>query len=247
MPIREVRAVSARRTRGAGAVRIAWFAWFAWLALLLSSSLLLLSSTAAATSTGLELSLDELVENDGSFLSSGGDLLFSNFAVEVSGGDGDPSEFRVKAKFDGFTLYGGTPGVPLTEDLDIRLTYDVETARQGLVMTAVGLSSDKWNPLGGNVAAIEASNEGGQVIGFGTRIEDAKRFALDFHALSEVVMSLSISEEIHIDDSIQKTWELKRHFRVEQGYPTTSVPEPNTALLLGLGMAGIASYSRRRS
>lgn len=220
-------------------------AGLAVLSLAVLSCLLLVTSTASATKSGSRATLDDLVNGDAIILSSGGGLRFSNFQVEITGGNADLSKYKIQGRFNGFKLYGAKPRVE-DEALNIRLSYDVETVRSDHAMTAVGLSSHKWNKYGGNVAFIEVLNQAAEEIASGTRIEDRKKFDRIYYDFSEFAQFASVNEEIRIDKSGKKKWKLKRRFLVNNDYIPAPIPEPNTALMLGLGMAGFATYSRRR-
>jgi hypothetical protein len=59
------------------------------------------------------------------------------------------------------------------------------------------------------------------------------------------VVSARVTEVITIDPSSKgKHWKLNRRFKIEKGF--TLIPEPNTALMFGFGIAGIAGYARKR-
>ena len=205
---------------------------------------LLVVSTASAGTVSTEVSLEDLVNGGGVLLSSGYTLRFSDFAVEISGGDADISDYELEGKSDGFEISGDDIDSQ-TETIDIRLTYNVETLRLDHRLLAVGLSFYKWNTYGGNSASIEVFGSEGQVIASGTRLEDSEEFDREYYYFSERVASARVTEVITIDPSSEEEdWELRRRFKVKDGF--APVPEPNTALMVGFGIAGIAGYARKR-
>ena len=204
----------------------------------------LVVSIASAGTVSTEVSLEDLVNDGGVLLSSDYTLLFSDFAVEISGGDADISDYELEGKSDGFEISGDDIDSQ-TETIDIRLTYNVETLRVDYRLIAVGLSSGKWNEYGGNTASIEVFGSEGQVIASGTRLEDSEEFDREYYYFSERVASARVTEVITIDPSSEEEdWELRRRFKVKDGF--APVPEPNTALMVGFGIAGIAGYARKR-
>ena len=205
---------------------------------------LLVASTASAGTISTEVSLEDLVNGGGVLLSSGYTLRFSDFAVEISGGDADISDYELEGKSDGFEISGDDIDSQ-TETIDIRLTYNVETLRVDHRLIAVGLSSGKWNEYGGNTASIEVFGSEGQLIASGTRLEDSEEFDREYHYFSELVASARVTEVITIDPSSEEEdWELRRRFKVEKGF--APIPEPSSTLMLGFGIAGIAGYARKR-
>ena len=204
----------------------------------------LVVSIASAGTVSTEVSLEDLVNGGGVLLSSDYTLLFSDFAVEISGGDTDISDYELEGKSDGFEISADDIDSQ-TETIDIRLTYNVETLRVDHRLIAVGLSSGKWNEYGGNTASIEVFGSEGQLIASGTRLEDSEEFDREYHYFSELVASARVTEVITIDPSNEEEdWELRRRFKVEKGF--TPIPEPNSTLMLGFGIAGIAGYARKR-
>jgi len=205
---------------------------------------LLVASTASAGTVSTRVSLKDLVNGGDVLLSSHGGLRFSDFAVEISGGDADISDYELAGKFSGFEIYGDGIGQQ-SETIDIRLSYNVETLELDHRLIAVGLSSEEWNEYGGNTASIEVFGSEGQVIASGTRLEDSEEFDREYYYFSERVASARVTEVITIDPSSEEEdWELRRRFKVKDGF--APVPEPNTALMVGFGIAGIAGYARKR-
>jgi hypothetical protein len=218
--------------------------FWALLSIGLLGEALLVASPANAGTVSTRVSLEDLVNGGDVLLSYGGGLRFSDFAVEISGGDADISDYELKGNFKGFTVYGGGIGKQ-TETIDIRLTYNVETLRLDHRLIAVGLSWYKWNLYGGNSASIEVFGSEGQVIASGTRLEDRNIFHREYLYFSELVASARVTEVITIDPSSKgKHWKLNRRFKIKKGF--APVPEPNTALMVGFGIVGIAGYARKR-
>jgi hypothetical protein len=204
----------------------------------------LVVSIASAGTVSTEVSLEDLVNDGGVLLSSDYTLLFSDFAVEISGGDADISDYELEGKSDGFEISGDDIDSQ-SETIDIRLSYNVETLELDHRLIAVGLSSEEWNEYGGNTASIEVFGSEGQVIASGTRLEDSEEFDREYYYFSERVASARVTEVITIDPSSEEEdWELRRRFKVKDGF--APVPEPNTALMVGFGIAGIAGYARKR-
>ena len=226
-------------------VRRFWSAFLGLLSICLLGDALLVASTASAGTVSTRVSLEDLVNGEDVLLSYGGSLRFSDFAVEISGGDVDISDYELKGSFKGFTIYGDDIDKQ-TETIDIRLTYNVETLRLDHRLIAVGLSFYKWNTHGGgNSASIEVFGSEGQVIASGTRLEDWNIFHREYHYFSELVASARVTELITIDPSRKwKHWKLNRRFKAKDGF--APIPEPNTALMFGFGIAGIAGYARKR-
>ncbi len=222
-----------------------WSAFLGLLSIGLLGDALLVASTASAGTVSTRVSLEDLVNGGDVLLSYGGSLRFSDFAVEISGGDVDISDYELKGSFKGFTIYGDDIDKQ-TETIDIRLTYNVETLRLDHRLIAVGLSFYKWNTHGGgNSASIEVFGSEGQVIASGTRLEDWNIFHREYHYFSELVASARVTELITIDPSRKwKHWKLNRRFKAKDGF--APIPEPNTALMFGFGIAGIAGYARKR-
>ena len=74
---------------------------------------------------------------------------------------------------------------------------------------------------------------------------DSEEFDREYYYFSERVASARVTEVITIDPSSEEEdWELRRRFKVKDGF--APVPEPNTALMVGFGIAGIAGYARKR-
>ena len=225
-------------------VRRFWSAFLGLLSIGLLGGALLVASTASAGTVSTRVSLKDLVNGDDVLLSSHGGLRFSNFAVEISGGDADISDYELAGKFSGFEIYGDGIGQQ-SETIDIRLSYNVEPLLLDSRLIAVGLSSFKWNMYGGNTASIEVFGSEDQVIASGTRLEDGSNFSREYYDFSEFVASAPVIEVITIDASSQgKSWEMQRRFTVGKGFEP--IPEPNTALMVGFGIAGIAGYARKR-
>ena len=209
-------------------------------------ALLISAASAEASSFSSSLTLDDLVGDGITLASRDHKLIFSNFQVEISGGSQDLSEYRVQALGNGFKLFGESTG-PQVEFLDITLSYDVATAQENLVLTAMAVASLGWNKFGGNLVDVDAFNRTGDQILDERRDTRSKKMKYKFWRFSEVASSASVVESIRIDKTIKgDRWHLKRRFKTGKVEPGV-VPEPNTALMLGLGMIGLASYAQRKA
>ena len=209
-------------------------------------AMLLSPATATATSSGWGPTLEDLVEDNLTIHSSNDNLRFSNFAVEISGGSDDLSVYKVRERFDGFIIYG--PETDEQDDfLNIRLSYDVEDIREETAMVSVGLSSTQWNPEQTNSAFIEVFDEYGESLVSDLVELKTSDFGADDAFFSEYSVSVSVFEDIKIDKSENaEKWNLNRRFRSKKKIPMDPVPEPNTALLVSMGIVGLAAVSRRR-
>ena len=209
-------------------------------------TMLLSPSNATATSSGSGLTLEDLVEDNLTMDSKNGNLRFSNFAVEISGGSDDLSVYRVSDRFDGFKIFG--PETETQEDfLNIRLSYDVEDIREETAMVSVGLSSNRWNPEQTNSAFIEVFDEYGESLVSDLVELTTSDFGADDAYFSEYSVHVSVFEDIKIDKSENaEKWNLNRRFRSKKKIPMDPVPEPNTALLVSMGIVGLAAVGRRR-
>lgn len=210
-------------------------------------TMLLSASTATATSSRSGLTLEDLVQDNLTLDSKNDNLRFSNFAVEITGGSDDLSDYRVRSRWSGFKIYGPKTGKQ-DDFLNIRLSYDVENLEEDMAMVSVGLSSTRWNSKRTNSAFIEVFDEDGESL-VSDLVERRKpKFSADYAAFSEQSMRVSVFEDIKIDKSEKaKKWSLNRRFRSKKKIPMDPIPEPNTALLVSMGIVGLAAVGRKRA
>lgn len=229
--------------RASGMSRRLFGTGFATVAIMLFVSF----STASADSFGSGMTLDDLVNGGMTFTARNGELLFSDFQVQISGGSDDLSGYNVKLRSNGFKLYGQRTD-QASEFLDITLSYDVATTSESRVLASVGIASSKWNKHSDNELALQVMNEGGGLILDESRDTNGKRMKNKYWSYSETVDTVRVVETIRISRFSKKgKWNLRRRFKTTKGSAPdfTPVPEPNTAMLVGLGIIGLASYARR--
>lgn len=175
------------------------------------------------------------------------ELAFTNFAVEITGGASDLSAYRVNGIYGGFQLthHQGQQ----EELLEIVLSYDVSTLQENRILHAVAFSSTRWNHNPGRHtdALIDAFDGQGNLILEEGRGHKGNRLKQKFWIFNELVLQASIVGSLSIDTAGRGgKWNLRRRYKTRTLGPGEVVPEPNSALLLGCGMIGLASYARQR-
>lgn len=205
------------------------------------------ASTASAGSSGSYRTLDDLVNDGQTIGSKNGKLLFGNFQVEITGGSTDLSDYRVKKLKRGFKVYGKKTGSQ-DELLDIRLTYDVDTVSSQRSIKSAGLSSKRWTKYDESSVVFEAfSDDGSSILSESRSHEGSKMKDNQYWAFNPRTGSMSIEETISISKVNKgKKWNLKHSFETTKHAPIAPVPEPSTALLLAMGMVGVATHAQKK-
>lgn len=189
-----------------------------------------------------DLTLADLIDDDLSLTSLNEEVVFTNFAVEINGGSQNIEDYAIQQLIDGFKVTGpASPG----EVIDIVLRYDVTTTQEDLALWVAGftvIDSDQ-----GVSSTLEAYNLLGQSILEPKQTKNG--ISPNFYAFTEVTRQAAIVQRMNIDLGQYGggEWIVRNRFKTLQvdDIPPP-VPEPNTALLLGFGIAGLARYARKR-
>jgi len=195
------------------------------------------------------ISLARLVEGGGSFSSRNGEVIFGDFQADTLGIAPEKLDlYRVVPIADGFRLL--TPLFALFgKNAALDLSYTVDAA-DGLLIESASISLQSAAIFGKAFASMSlfdgrdllAELEVGQR-GFHHRHgKNGKNKKRDEVVLSEAIAGFSVEELIGL-----KTGLFAATRSVHHRFGTTVVPEPGTALLMGLGLAGLSIAGRRRS
>ncbi len=199
------------------------------------------------------ISLGRLVAGGGSFTSRNGEVIFSDFDANVRGiGIRNLDLYRVIPISDGFKLW--TPLVSaLGKNSGLELTYSVDAA-DGLLLDSASLSLQSAAIFGKTfasmdlfdgddlIAELDVSGRGlfgkGRYHGrHGGGGKSNRRDEVTFEAIA----GLTVDEVIGL-----KTGLLAATRKVTHRFGTQVIPEPGTALLMGLGLAGLAIAGGRK-
>lgn len=208
-------------------------------------ALWLVVASLAFTGSAQALTLADLAAG-GSLTSGNGLLLFDDFDFVVSGAlSTDLSNYSVVALDDGFRI-AGPIGVAENGVGDLLLEYSVSTTGEGTQISGASLLFNGAASGEGSLASVSEDFFG----------RPSPVFIGD---LLVGVTGGGISDKTD-ELGLEPTVELRvlKDILViggEQGFATISavdqrfatVPEPGTALLLGLGLAGLAFAGRRRA
>ncbi len=212
------------------------------------------AAAANAGSIGSRLTLDDLVNDQLTLVSDNEEVVFSNFQVETTPGWGDLTDYIVLKLWSGFEIFGPRPqagGGPL----EITLNYDVATLSDTRALAMTGANFGQWGDAhADDEVGIEAFNGYG---GYGEEILDPYQGPVgsggwkmdgDAWVFADMVGGASVTQIIRIGElyGLKGKWGLRTRFTTEE-IETPPVPEPSTALMLGIGMAGLAYCGRRKA
>ena len=198
------------------------------------ATLMLVASGPAAQA----LSLQDLA--DGAELNSAsGNLTFENFEVSVSGsGSLNLADYSVDSFGSGFGL-SGTKDLGF-HSLNLSLSYDV-VMDANFSFAAINVSSGALD--GANAIGLQAFDGDSELTGASWQkfYSSTVGSAGDASAATSNILRVVESMVVFNGDA-EKKWSNTRSF--ESSSNVVPVPEPNTALLIGFGLMGLAGYSR---
>ncbi|MAI24492.1 MAG: hypothetical protein CMN75_00540 [Spirochaeta sp.] len=210
---------------------------------------LLVTLLLTGAGTANAYTLAELIDDQTSFSSLNQTVTFSEFTLDTTGIDQSFLElYEVIPNRFGFWVF--SPDYGPTDPSEIGFSYQVEAAAglniNGLTLSMTRLeeadmdaTADMWveNISGALLAELDVAIQNGTVPGCSAPCTG--RYDSDWTAIS-AANKLQISESIGSGVIPPAEWKLSQKFFTEP------VPEPSTALLLGLGLAGVALRRRSR-
>lgn len=207
------------------------------------------TNAAGAHTITPSYNLAQLINDESVFSSLKQNIIFSDFTLLSTGVDESLLElYEVIPSELGFWLY--SPDFEDTDPGEISFSYQAEAA-QGLAFRGLGLSMTRLEdtPMNGTGQMWVRNISGELVSELDVKIQNRLleqfkpkygwRYNADW-AFIEAIGMLRISETI--DGGSPPV-----NFKASQKFFTQPVPEPTTALLLGLGIVGLAARQRLRS
>ena len=203
----------------------------------------------AWTGAAQAYTLAELIDDQTSFSSLNETVVFSDFTLLSSGIDpGFLELYEVIPNRFGFWVF--SPDYGLADPSELGFSYQVEAAA-GLNISSVAQSlsrledadmdatSEMWveNLSGSLLAELEVAIQNGAIPG--CKLPCWRRYDSDW-------ISISATNKLQISEFIGSGVIPPAEWKLSQKYFTEPVPEPSTALLIGLGLAGIAFRRRSR-
>jgi len=215
----------------------------AWVAALL---VLAAATAAKALPETSAMTLEDLA-NGAQLISSDGKLTFGGFDIALSGvGPLDLEDYAVWETEDGFGV-SGSKGTGF-RGLNISLAYDV-TVMDEFAIAAISVEIGRHDSVGINGARLRASSGEDELGTALWRKFSSKSSSTEIDDLGEGVSSMSALESIVIlaGDDMSEWSSLRSFASVMSDDGNTSVPEPSTAMMLGLGLVCLASFARNHS
>jgi len=205
--------------------------------LILAAAVLVLPGSAAAIS----FSLEELIDDQLSI--QVGDKVFSDFDYEWNGDMPSASEVIVADLVDqdgnfGISFLGGFLDFPDESSSVAVIRYTVTSL--GARIDGAHLAADPVAPGGGVILVNETFGEVGPPSLLVFADGDAMKF-LDWRSFEPTQESLRVTKEIVGNATGDRFVEVSV---IDQSF--SQVPEPGTALLLGIGLSGLAFAGRQR-
>ncbi len=198
------------------------------------------------------ITLSDLLAGD-SFTTDNG-LTFSDFDAVISGdlaAQIDPSDIVATILDDGFMLSGPMSAAD-GELSDILVSYSVAPKSELTVIIGASLySNGEASGAGAQASVDELMSSNGEVVGAlsawdtGGVAGDAVYF--DQIYFDDPVLELQVVKDILLDSALLggELGGSARISAIKQRFFVTTVPEPGTLGLMGLGLAGLAGLGRR--